>query len=191
MATPDLSAFVAVLRGGDGQAVEALLSELDPILRSAIRLRLIDGQLRHVLDTTDILQSLLKDFLSRPMSGDRTPGGPGDLLAYLTAAVHHKIQTKARKERRRAGRLPDDWEPASPEPNGGMRQIDAQDLHQALRARLDAPNRLLLDLRAEELSWAEIAARVGGKPDTLRIRLRRAIAAALTSMDLEGQGHVR
>ena len=43
-----------------------MLREMDPFLRRVIRLRLLDGRLRRAVDTTDILQSLLKDFLRNP-----------------------------------------------------------------------------------------------------------------------------
>src|SRR5437870_4797385 len=108
MATPELKEFLTRLRSGDRQAVEELLRELDPFLRRAIRLRLIDGRLRRVLDTTDIYQSLLKDFLSQEHPPVETSAG---LCAYLAAAVHHKIHTRTRKERRHAGSLPEDWDP--------------------------------------------------------------------------------
>ncbi len=181
MATPELSGFFAVLRGGNGQEVETLLRDLDPFLRKAIRLRLIDGRLRRTLDTTDILQSLLNDFLSQEVGAPPATGDVGGLCAYLTAAVHHKIRRKARKERRHAGSLPDNWDPASPEPTG-TRRIDDADLNQFIRGRLSESNVLLFDLRAQGLTWIEIAAKVGGMPDALRMRLTRAVAAVLAAI---------
>jgi hypothetical protein len=47
-----------------------MLREMDPFLRRVIRMRLLDGRLRRSVDTTDILQSLLKDFLRQPAAGE-------------------------------------------------------------------------------------------------------------------------
>ena len=70
MPTPELQEFFAKIQGDDEEAVEALLQALDPFLRRVIHLRLHDGRLRRAVDTTDILQSLLKDFL-HPTRGRR------------------------------------------------------------------------------------------------------------------------
>src|SRR5260370_17420448 len=108
MATPELDRFLAVLRKGDREEVDKLLGDLDPFLRRIIHLRLIDGRLRRIADTADIFQSLLKDFMSQEHPPVETSAG---LSAYLAAAVHHKIQTRMRTERRPAGRLPQNRAP--------------------------------------------------------------------------------
>lgn len=86
------------------------------------------------------------------------------------------------------GGLPSVWEPVSNEP-AATRRIEAQDLSQAIRARLSESNRLLYDLKAQGLTWTEIAAQVEGHPDALRMRLRRAIAAVLDEMGHEDSRH--
>jgi DNA-directed RNA polymerase specialized sigma24 family protein len=189
MASPELQVFLQVLQSGDEQAIEALLREVDPFLRKVIRMRLIDGRLRRVLDTTDIFDSLLKDFLSRDTNGQTTGESSAGLRAYLAAAVHHKIQTKARKERRHAGSLPDGWEPVDPEATPTSR-IEAEDMHEAVRRRLPADAQSLFHLKAQGLSWNEIAGRVGGSADALRMRLTRAVAAALSDLGYSGANHV-
>jgi DNA-directed RNA polymerase specialized sigma24 family protein len=178
MPSPELSHFFAVLRTGDEQAVEQLLLQLDPILRRLIHLRLLDGRLRHLIDTADIVQSLLKNFLSQTEQGSSLVQKAGGLPAYLAAAVRYKILTKMRQERRREGALPDDCEPVSPE-QPAVQEVEGEDLRQAIRARLSAKNCLLFDLRTQGLSWAQIAEQVGGNPDALRMRLRRTVAAVL------------
>jgi DNA-directed RNA polymerase specialized sigma24 family protein len=178
MPTPELNKFLGVLRAGDRQEVEELLGDLDPFLRRIIRLRLIDGRLRHVLDTADIFQSLLKDFLSQEHPPVETSAG---LRAYLAAAVHHKIHTKARKERRHAGSLPEACEPVSPEPPAG-RHVEDHDFSQAIRARLSGEKRLLFDLKLQGLTWTDIAAKRGGTPDAARMLLGRAIATVLSEL---------
>jgi RNA polymerase sigma factor (sigma-70 family) len=190
MSTPELSDFFSVLRDGDGQAVEELLRQLDPILRRLIRLRLIDGRLRHVLDTTDIFQSLLKDFLSQKEDGSSRTESSAGLYAYLAAAVRYKIQTRARKESRHTAGLPDEWEPASPEPTPEQHAQD-HDLRQAIRSRLPERTRQLFDLKLQGLTWNAIAEQTEGDPDTLRMRLRRAVTTVLCELNHEDLSHAR
>lgn len=190
MSNPELSDFFAVLRDGDGQAVEELLRQLDPILRRLIHLRLIDGRLRHVLDTADIYQSLLKDFLSQKEAGPSRAGSLADFCAYLAAAVRYKIQTRVRKERRHTGGLPDEWEPVSPEP-APEQHVQNQDLRQAIRSRLPERTRPLFDLKMQGLPWKAIAEQIGDDPDTLRMRFRRAVTTALCQLSHEDVSHAR
>jgi RNA polymerase sigma factor (sigma-70 family) len=181
MPTPELQEFLARIQGGDEEEVEALLQELDPFLRRIIRMHLLDGRLRRAVDTTDILQSLIKDFLRQRAAGEPAEMSSAELSAYLAAAVRHKVQTRLRKERRHAGSLPEEWEPTSPEPDAGKRAED-HDFAAAIRGRLGESARVLFDLKAQGLTWEEVAARVGGKAHALRVRLNRAIAAVLTEL---------
>jgi DNA-directed RNA polymerase specialized sigma24 family protein len=185
MATPELQEFLATLQGGDEGAVKAILQEIDPFLRRVIRMRLLDGRLRRAVDTTDILQSLLKDFLRRRTAGEPAETSSAELCAYLAAAVRYKVQTRLRKERRHAGSLPEEWEPAI-SGQDVCRQVEEQDFAAMIRGRLDESARLLLDLKAQGLTWQDVAARVGGRADAVRMRLNRAVAAALTELGDEG-----
>jgi DNA-directed RNA polymerase specialized sigma24 family protein len=181
MPAPELQELLAKIQSGDGEAGEAMLRETDPFLRRVIRLRLLDGRLRHALDTTDILQSLLKDFLREPAACEPAQTNSAQLCAYLVAAVRHKVQTRWRKNRRNAGSLPEDWEPPSPEPGVGKR-VEDQVLAETIRSTLDESALLLLDLKALGLPGQEVAAQVGGRADALRMRLDRAVAAVPTEL---------
>ena len=172
--------FLEILRSGDAEAVDRLLSDFDPFLRRAIRLRLLDGRARRAVDTADILQSLLKDFLERE-GADGAALSSGRLRAYLTAAAQYKIAAKVRKERRRTADLDEIPEPQSRE-SPAAKQADDRDLIDAIRLRLDTANRRLLDLSRQGRTWRQIANEIGGHPDTLRIQLRRSVAAALSEI---------
>jgi len=184
MASRELQDFFAALRSGDPQTVESLLNRLDPSLRRIIRARLQDARVRRVADTSDIFQSLLKDFLFQRESQQSPSESSAGLYAYLAAAAGHKVQAKLRKERRHAGSLGDDFEPVSPEPAVGER-IEKRDFIGAVRERLGEKTRVLFDLELQGLTWAEISAIVGGSPDTLRMRLRRGIASVLSELGEE------
>ena len=105
-AAPELSDFFTALRGGCPQAAEEMETRLRPFLLRVIHLRLLAGRLSHIVDTGDIYQSLLKDFLARPDSSLPTSRRPGNLYAYLMGAVHHKIQMRTRRESRQVASLP-------------------------------------------------------------------------------------
>jgi DNA-directed RNA polymerase specialized sigma24 family protein len=147
-------------------------------------MRLIDGRLQHILDTGDIFQSLLRDFLAREKPQEVSSQSAGELRAYFAAAVRYKINTKARKERRRAGSLSAEETPISSE-SPVPQQLEDQDFLDAVRARLPNHQRLLLELRNDGLTWPEIGEQVGGNPDALRIGLTRAVAAVLSQLEPE------
>ena len=173
----DFRKFVEILRSGDAAAVDRLLSDFDPFLRRAIRMRLFDRRARRIVDTADILQSLLKDFLER--KGTDEAAAPAERLqAYLAAAAQYKVASKVRKQRRQTADLDDVAEPVSPEPSSGQ-QVEDRDFIEAIRSRLSDANCRLFDLSRQGMTWPRIATEIGGHPDTLRIQLRRSIAAAL------------
>jgi DNA-directed RNA polymerase specialized sigma24 family protein len=193
MPSPEVREFLQTLQSGDERAVEEMLRRLDPFLRKAIRLRLIDGRLRRVMDTADVFDSLLRDFLARPAptanqsennSGNNPVNASAGLHAYLAAAVHHKIRTKARKERHHAGSLPREWTATDngPAPN---QELENRDFIEAITSRLSAEDRELFDLRARGFTWPEIANQIGGNADALRMRLNRAVATILSELDAD------
>jgi len=180
MRDPGFQEFIEILRNGDAEAVDRLLSDFDPFLRRAIRLRLFDRRARRVVDTADILQSLLKDFLGRE-GADGAAASSRRLRAYLTAAAQYKISKKTRKERRRTAGLGDVAEPVSTEPPASQ-TVEDRDLIDAVRSRLDDGNGRLFDLSQQGRTWRQIANEIGGHPDTLRIQLRRSVAAVLAEI---------
>jgi RNA polymerase sigma factor (sigma-70 family) len=173
---PKFQNFLEILRSGDAEAVEQLLSELEPFLKGAIRVRLFNSRARRVIDTGDIVQSLLKDFLSSQQ--DRVEASFPKVRAYLIAAARYKIAARIRKERRRTAGLDDVPEPVSPDPRPCEVTAD-RDFVDAVRSQLDDANRRLFDLSRQGRTWREIADEIGSHPDSLRLQLRRSIAAVL------------
>jgi DNA-directed RNA polymerase specialized sigma24 family protein len=114
MASRELQEFFAALRRGDPQTVESLLNRLEPSLRRIIRVRLRDARVRRVADTSDIFQSLLKDFLIQPESQQSPSESSAGLSAYLGAAACHKIRAKLREEHQTVGSPANDFEPVRP-----------------------------------------------------------------------------
>jgi DNA-directed RNA polymerase specialized sigma24 family protein len=183
MASAELQDFFAVLRGGDQESVGRLLDEVEPFLRRVIHLRLLDGRLGHITDTTDVLQSLLRDFLVQAVCDHEEVPAGGGLRAYLAAAVRYKILRRLRDESRHTGGLPEGCRPVSPEPSPD-RLAEFRDLLDVIRARLPERSQRLLGLRAQGRTWAEIADHEGGEHNVLRIRLARDMAGVLDRLDL-------
>jgi RNA polymerase sigma factor (sigma-70 family) len=182
----DSAQFAAAVRRGDLPAATELLRRYEPALRAVIRQSLGDGRLRRVFDTSDIWQSVFGDFLSR-LAVSPNPADLADhLLAYLTSMVRNKIITKARREALAPEPLPEDYDHAAagpPPPD----QVADRLLIQEIRNRLPPAERDLLDQLAQGRTWPEIAAESGYTPDALRMRLRRAVAAAKAQLgDAEG-----
>jgi DNA-directed RNA polymerase specialized sigma24 family protein len=190
MASRELQEFFAALRSGDPQIVESLLNGLDPSLRRIIRARLKDARVRRVADTSDIFQSLLKDFLFQKESERLPLEHSAGIYAYLAAAACHKIHGRLRKESRHVGSLADDFDRVSPEPPASG-QLEDRDFIEAVRDRLDEDKRLLFELAVRGLTWSEISAVVGGKPDALRMRLRRGISGVLSELGEEEPTHAQ
>lgn len=184
MPKPDLPRFLAMLRSRDADEVAQLLSQYEPIIRQAIHLRLLSGRLQHLVETADIFQSLVLDFLTQQ---PRAATGPGDLHAYLARAVRNKVLARLRKEHRRAGEVKETYDRVSPGPSAEW-LVEARDTLRAIRDRLPMQERHLLDLLGQGFSWPAIAAQVGGSPDALRMRLNRAIASIRTQME-QGEAH--
>jgi hypothetical protein len=63
--------------------------------------------------------------------------------------------------------------------------VALEELRRQFRQRLSEEERRLVDLRAEGLSWEQIAALVPGqpKPHALRVRLARACERVLRELD--------
>jgi DNA-directed RNA polymerase specialized sigma24 family protein len=87
--------------------------------------------------------------------------------------VRRKIATKAR--RKAPEPLPDGFDKPADTPAPPDRVADRLLLWD-LRDRLPPAERDLFDQLASGRTWREIAAATGDNPDTLRMRLRRAIA---------------
>lgn len=60
-------------RAGEEEAVAELVRHYEPYIRRAAHIRLRDIRLRRLLDSTDIVQSVLKKLSSRPWTGSSWP----------------------------------------------------------------------------------------------------------------------
>jgi RNA polymerase sigma-70 factor (ECF subfamily) len=180
------------VRAGDQQAAAELIRCYEPAIRLVVRHRLRDASLRRLLDSTDICQSILLNFFVQVALGNFELDTPEDLRRLLTTMALNNIRNHARRlgaARRGPGRVREGGaageEVADPCPSPSH-IVANRELLEEVRRRLSEEERLLVDLRFQACSWAEIAARVGGQADAVRMRFTRALARVLGELGLSG-----
>jgi RNA polymerase sigma-70 factor (ECF subfamily) len=188
------AALIGRARAGSGEALDALFGRCAPRLLALIRLRM-GPSLRARLESRDILQAtLLKSFqqISTLRSAETVA-----LMAWLARIAENEIRDQAD----RAGRQRRDVQREAPVdeevaaiaadlPSALTRVIldeRAARLEEALES-LSADHREVILLRKfEELSFAEIASRMGRSEDACRMLLARAMTALTLTLAREGE----
>ncbi len=174
--------LVCALRAGDPRAAEELVREYEPLIRRVVHMRLTDPRLRRAFDSVDVCQSILAQFFDRTVHGQFDLSTPAGLRNLLVKMALHKFVDKARHEQYHGGGLPDRWEPtdAGPTPSEHAEQ---QDLLRAIRSRLTAKERWLLDQRAAGHSWEDLAR--GGDQSADALRMMHARILVRIKQDLQ------
>jgi RNA polymerase sigma-70 factor (ECF subfamily) len=189
---PEFRALLARLRGGDQDAATDLLRRYEPQVRRLIRVRLTDPQLRRLLDSADIFQSVFLAFFVKVVEGRYEPQEPAELLKLLATMVSHAIIDEARKPAHRkaapgGGELLDGL-PAEGETPSAV--LACRELLGKITDLLSEEELRLVRLRAEGLAWADIAAQFGRAPDALRKQHDRALQRLRERLDANGPPHV-
>jgi RNA polymerase sigma-70 factor (ECF subfamily) len=173
--------FIRRVRAGDARAAEELVRRYEQAIRVAVRVRLTDPALQRHFDSMDVCQSVLASFFVRAAAGQYDLDSPAQLTALLTRMAQIKLAEQARfqgRQRRDARRLAEaggpEPEAAAPDPTPS-RLVAGRELLEALRARLTAEERDLVERRGEGQTWQEIAAALGGTAEARRKQLRRAL----------------
>jgi RNA polymerase sigma-70 factor (ECF subfamily) len=134
---------------------------------------------------------VLASFFVRAASGQYELDTPEQLLNLLVTMARRKLMNAAAKHRaaRRDYRREEAIRSAGPEPvdPGPDPSLIAahRELLEEFRRRLSIAERALADGRSAGRSWQELAAEVGEAPNTLRMRLDRALARVTRELGLE------
>jgi RNA polymerase sigma-70 factor (ECF subfamily) len=169
----DAEAFrdlISRVRNGDDEAASELVRRYERTIRMAIRVQLDHSDLRRLLDSMDICQSVLANFFVRTASGQFELDTPEQLIKLLVTMARNRLiqhvhqQRAARRDhRRRQGNFEAaDIAATTPSPS---QVISYRDLLASVRDRLSGEERQLADLRALGQTWPAIAAESGGDPD--------------------------
>ena len=192
----EASTFEELIRGvraWDQEAAAELVRRYAPAIRRAVRFRLADAQLRGLLDSMDICQSVLASFFIRAASGQYDLDTPEKVSALLAAMARNKLTSKARRQRalRRGGQRVTaggkDQEQFVAPSAGPSREVAARDLLEEVRRRLSPDERQLLELRNEGHEWAAIAEQLGGSPGGLRKKFGRALDRVAEQLGLDDE----
>jgi RNA polymerase sigma factor (sigma-70 family) len=184
------SQLLCRIRAGDQDAATELVRRYEPVIRRVARIRLADPGLRRLVDSADICQAVLASFCLRVALGQYELHDADQLLhllgkmARLKVAEQVRHQQAQRRDHRRVetGAAADRAVATDPSPS---EQVSVLELFQKLHSRLSAEERRLVELRSQRLGWAEIAAELGGTPESLRKRHARAVARVVRELGLE------
>jgi RNA polymerase sigma-70 factor (ECF subfamily) len=189
--------LMAKLRGGDEEAAREFLKRYEPYVRRFARQKLTNLDLRREFDSIDICQSVLGAFFVRASLGQFELDTPQDLLRLLAVMARNKVREKARRKQtqgrdgRREERVPIEDLPLAGRDGAPSEIVSGRDLVQTCRNRLSDEERYLVDQRTQGLSWKAIAQNIGGQPDALRMKFKRALDRVAHEMGLEGGGDGR
>jgi RNA polymerase sigma-70 factor (ECF subfamily) len=178
------TALLKAARSGSRDALDALYARVGPRLLALIRQRL-GPSLRRQLESRDILQAALLKSFARIDQFERD-NGPS-LMAWLARIAEHEIRDQVdfhHRERRDAARvvpLESGTVPLAAPDRTPVSQValseDLRRLEEALDSLSEAHREIIVLRKLEELSFGEIAPRLGKSEDACRMLLARAMTA--------------
>lgn len=180
--------LIARTKTGDQDAAASLIAEYEPEIRRAARLRLTDPDMRRIVDSMDIAQSVFGRFFRQVNEGDTQLERPEQLLALLTRITRNRIIDEHRRQtaQKRGGKndVADlDLALLTQAGPGPKTTAVARELLEQARSLLSAEELKLMQRRSEGESWEEISRDTGQKPDAVRKRLERALQRVREEME--------
>ena len=168
--------LVVKARGGDREAVEALLQRCLPGLKRWAHGR-IPAAARGSLDTGDLVQETVLHVLRRLDAFE--PRHVGAMQAYLRQSVINRIRDEVRKIGRQPppDELPEDMQADVTSPLEHAVEAEAYERYRQALTELAPRDREMIVARLEaQWSFAEIAQRFGVRtPDAARMAISRAL----------------
>lgn len=179
------------IREGDSEAAEELVRLYEPAIRRAVRFRLSDSRLQATFDSMDICQSVLGSFFVRAASGQFDVDEPQQLRGLLVAmaqkklAMHVRRQRAQKRDHRRVVATPSEEVVVAGNDATPSRQLQARELLSQVQGKLSEEEQEIVSWRNEGMSWDDIAKRVGGSADGIRMRLTRALDRIASELDID------
>jgi len=174
-------------RAGDQDAASELVRLYEPEIRRAARLRLTDPQLRRMVDSLDICQSVFGRFFKSVADGGFDGQNGEQLLALLTTMTQNRVIDEHRKHRtQKRGRdlvhLEIDLQKLIADTVGPLTATIDKEQVSEIRTRLGPDELDLANRRIAGQSWDHIAAELTESADALRKRLERALERVRTEI---------
>jgi RNA polymerase sigma-70 factor (ECF subfamily) len=190
--TPSFDDMIARLRRGDPEAARDLIEKYGDTVRRFIRVRMTDPAIRRQMDSIDVCQSVMADFFVRTATGAYEFESPDQLVGLLATMARNRVINHGKRQRairrdvkRLEGADVGGFQPVAPGESPSQ-IVAGRDLLTAFRSRLTAEERELADRRSSGEEWADIARALGGTPDALRVKLKRACERVSAEMGLDG-----
>jgi RNA polymerase sigma factor (sigma-70 family) len=191
---PEFADLIRRVRDRDEDAAAELVRRYESAIRRVVRIRLRDANLRRLLDSSDVCQSVLASFFVRTALGQYEVDTPAQLLNLLAAIARNKLtnqanrlRAKRRDVRRDTGG--DDAAPLIPDAASDPgEQAAARELLEKVRDRLGPDERYLAEQRAVGRTWQELADELGGTDVALRKKLTRALDRVMAGLGLGDDG---
>lgn len=189
--TSDFQDLVRRVREGEMGAAAALVQQYEPMVRRAVRLRMLSPSMRRTMDSMDICQSVLGSFFVRAAMGQYELNTPEDLVKLLVRLARNKVAGVARKHfaRKRDARRVQDSNSAidrvMDQQETPSKAVEGADLLEHFRMKLSPEERALADQRAQGREWVDIAKDMNESPEALRKRLQRAVDRAARELGLD------
>ena len=184
----EFSDLMRKIRAGDHDAARQLVESYEPEIRRAARLRMTDPQLRRLVDSIDICQSVFGRFFKSASDGALEMQKPEQLLALLTTMTRNRVIDEHRRNTSQK-RFADpsaiqlDTNELLDERKGPRTATVEKELLSEVRSRLRPDELVVADLRNAGHSWEEISAELKESAEGLRKRLDRAIIRVRNEMD--------
>lgn len=189
----EFAALIERTRAGEEDAASQLIELYEPEIRRAARLRLTDPEMRRIVDSMDIAQSVFGRFFRQVNEGETNLERPEQLLALLTRITRNRIIDEHRRQtaQKRGGNndVADlDIALLTQDGPGPKTTAVARELLEEAQSRLSADERELMQRRSDGDSWEEIGRDTGQKPDAVRKRLERALQRVRDEMGSQTDG---
>ena len=164
------SELVEQARRGDADAARWFVERYESAIRRHVRFSLMHNKLNRVLGESDVCQSVLGQFFVGLWGGQFEFNGPEQVISLLREMVRNKLTDRARYWRagrrnfeRNACHLDDEHAalPVSAEPTPS-RIVAGAELLAEFERRLSDDERVILSLRRQGVSWAEVSDQVCG-----------------------------
>lgn len=183
----DFSELMLRIRRGDQDAARQLVESYEPEIRRAARLRMTDPQLRRLVDSVDICQSVFGRFFRGASDGTLEMQKPEQLLALLTTMTRNRVIDEHRRNtssKRFVASSAIQMEASELQDEGkGPKTATAEkELLSEVRSRLRPDELVIADLRNEGHSWDEISEKLKQSSEGLRKQLDRAIMRVRADM---------
>ncbi len=190
----DFTDLIARVRSGDQAAAAEIVTNYESLIRREVRMRLEDARLRRVLDSMDVVQSVMASFFVRSAIGEYDLDDPKQLIRLLITMTKNKVASAARREHRQKRdqrrTTSDDAALLGVAQQGESPSQIASGNEMIARAKelLGQDERQMAELRAQGQSWDEIAQEMGGTAQARRVQFSRAVDRVSKLIGIEEEG---